>query len=154
MHQLSRNVLYLLVMSMILIAPLAFGCIDESSSNGANVTFEQLFSNPNHYNGKEITIEGFIFLGFEIMVLSDELKESGYTKGHLIPGERMLWLESGIPTEIYDQLYEQNMMGFNENYGRLRVEGIFQYGEQYGHLGMYEYQISPSEIRLLPWFPP
>jgi len=105
-------------------------------------------------NGKEVTIEGFFFLGFEIMVLSEELINSGYAEGHLIPGERMLWIEGGIPTSIHDELYEQQMMGPSERYGKVLVRGVFQHGGEYGHLGAYQYQISPSEIQLLSWSPP
>ena len=130
------------------------GCIgQEHIPDKQSVTFEQLFSAPEKYHEKSILIEGFIFLGFETMVLCEELEYSGYTEGHLVPGERMLWFEGGIPTEIYDQLQEQNMMGPSEKYGELRVEGIFRYGGQYGHLGMYKYQITPSEIQLLTWSP-
>jgi hypothetical protein len=118
------------------------------------VTFGQLFSDPGQYNGKEITIEGFIFLGFETMVLSEELKHSGYAEGHLTPGERMLWIEGGIPTDIHDGLHEQHVMGPSERYGKVLVTGTFQYGGQYGHLGAHRYQITPSEIQLLSWSPP
>ena len=117
------------------------------------VTFEQLLSSPNNYKGKEITIEGFIFLGFETMVLSEELKHSGYAEGHLIPGVTMLWIEGGIPIDIHDELYEQHMVGPSERYGKVLVRGIFQHGGQYGHLGAYRYQISPLEIQLLSWSP-
>ena len=139
---------------MCLIALLISGCTPGGSGKGASVNFEKLLSNPNQYNGKEIAIEGFIFLGFETMVLSEELKKSGYAEGHLIPGERMLWIEGGIPTDIHDKLYGQQTMGPSERYGKVLVKGIFQYGGQYGHLGAYEYQISPSEIQLLSWSPP
>ena len=93
MHKMSKNVLYSCVISMCLIALLISGCTTRDSGKGASVHFEQLLSNPSQYNGKEITIEGFVFLGFETMVLSEELKKSGYSEGHLIPGERMLWIE-------------------------------------------------------------
>ena len=83
------------------------------------------------------------------MVLSEELKKSGYAEGHLIPGERMLWIEGGIHKDIHDELYEQHMMRPSERYGKVLAEGIFQYGGQYGHLGAYKYQISPSQIQLL-----
>ena len=88
------------------------------------------------------------------MVLSEELKQSGYAKEHLIPGEKMLWIEGGIPTDIHDKLYEQHIMGPFERYGKVLAKGMFQYGGQYGHLGAYRYQISPSEIQLLSWSPP
>ena len=95
MCKISRNVLCCLTISLSLITLLISGCAIGDSGKSASVNFEQLFSNPSQYNGKEITITGFIFLGFETMVLSEELKESGYAEGHLIPGERMLWIEGG-----------------------------------------------------------
>ena len=154
MHKTFRNVLYHLLISIGLIALLVSGCASGGSAKGASVTFEQLLSNPNQYNGKEITIEGFVFFGFETMVLSEELKHSGYAEGHMIPSETMIWIEGGIPTDIHDQLYEQHMMGPSERYGKVLTKGIFQYGEQYGHLGAYDYQITPSEIQLLDWSSP
>jgi len=146
--------LYRLILSVSLIALLFTGCANKDSSSGVEVSFEQLFSNPGHYNGQHIAIKGFVFLGFETMVLSEELKYSGYAEGHLIPSGRMLWVEGGIPPAIYDNLYEQNMMGPSERYGKTLVKGTFQYGGQYGHLGAYEYQITPTEIQLLEWSPP
>lgn len=134
---------------MSLIALLVPGCAN------TEVTFEQLFANPSQYNEKDITIEGFVFLGWEVMVLCEELVPSGYANGHLVPNEKYLWIEGGIPRDVYDNLYEQNlMMGPPEQYGKVLVKGTFQYGERYGHVAGYEYQIIPSEIELLPWSPP
>ena len=143
-----------LTISMSLITLLISGCAIGDSGKGASVNFEQLFSNPSQYSGKEITIKGFIFLGFETMVLCEELKKSGYAEGHLIPGERMLWIEGGIPTDIHDKLYGQQTMGPFERFGKVLAKGTFQYGGQYGHLGAYKYQISLLEIQLLSWYPP
>ena len=153
MSKMYRDVLYGLIISMSLIALLASGCANGGSGEGASVTFEQLFSNPSQYNGKEITIEGFVFLGFETMVLSEELRHSGYAEGHLVPGERMLWIEGGVAADIRDGIYEQHMMGPSERYGKVLVRGRFQYGGQYGHLGAHKYQITPSKIQLLAWSP-
>ena len=80
---MSGNTLYCLSAFMSLIALLASGCANGDSAKGTSVTFEQLLSNPSQYNGKEITVEGFVFLGFETMLLSEELKKSGYAEGHL-----------------------------------------------------------------------
>ena len=148
---MSSLKLHALLVGIALNISFTSGCIgQEHIPDKQSVTFEQLFSAPEKYHEKSILIEGFIFLGFETMVLCEELEYSGYTEGHLVPGERMLWFEGGIPTEIYGQLYEQNMMGPNEQYGELRVEGIFRYGGHYGHLGGYKYQITPSDIEVLP----
>ena len=129
------------------------GCQQGGGGDG-EVTFEQLFSDPEQYNGKTITIDGFYFHGFEVIVLSEVLEYSGYAEGHLIPEGRMMWVEGGIPVEVYDQLYEQQMMGPTERYGKIRVKGKFAYGGQYGHVGAYSYQITPAEVELLPWSPP
>lgn len=151
---MSRNILYYLVIPVSLMALLAPGCAN------TEVTFEQLFTNPSQYNGKDITIEGFVFLGWEVMVLCEQLVPSGYAEGHLVPKERCLdgrclWIEGGIPRDVYDNLYEQNIMtGPPEQYGKVLVRGMFQYGGQYGHVGGYECQIIPSEMKLLPWSPP
>ena len=127
--------------------------ISTNIQNFQEFSFEQWFSNPDPYNGKEITIEGYYFSGFEIMVLSEKLDYSGQAEGHLIPTGRMLWIEGGIPKEIYDSLYQQEMMGPTERYGQIRITGKFEYGKEYGHLGQYNYQIVPSEVWLLSWIP-
>ena len=151
---MSRHVLFHIVVFMSLIALLALGCANGDSGKSAEVTFEQLSSNPNQYSGKHIAIEGFVFFGFETMVLTEELKHSGYAEGHLTTSGRMLWFEGGMPTDIYDKLYEQNMIGPSERYGKILVKGTFQYSGKYGHLGAFEYQITPLEIQLLAWSPP
>ena len=58
----------------------------------------------------------------------------------------MLWIEGGIPTEIYDSLSQQEMMGPTERYGQIRIKGKFESGGEYGHLGQYDYQIISSEV--------
>jgi len=143
------------LISVLSLAVLIFsGCLTkEPHPTPQPVTFEQLFSNLDHYNGKDIIIEGFYFHGFEIIVLSENLDYSGYAQGHLIPKGEMLWVEGGIAKEVYDSLYEQLMMGPSERYGKIRIRGIFEYGEKYGHLGQYDYQIIPLQVEILPWSP-
>jgi len=65
----------------------------------------------------------------------------------------MLWIENGVPREIYDNAYQQQMMGPTERYGKVRIKGQFEQGGEYGHLGQYEYQIILSEMELLDWTP-
>ncbi len=153
-YQMLRKKLCWFSVSMGLIALLAMGCANQDIDTDIEITFEQLFSNPSQYSGNNIAIEGFVFLGFETMVISEELKYSGYTEGHLLPSGRMLWIEGGIPKEVYDKLYQQQMMGPLERYGKVRVKGKFEYGAKYGHLGAYSAQIVPSEVEVLPWSRP
>jgi hypothetical protein len=128
------------------------GC-NQSAVESSEITFGKLFADPEQYNGKEITIEGFCFHGFEVTVLAERLEYSGYAPGHLVPKGRMMWIEGGIPEEIYNKLDEQRMI-LLEKYGKVRMTGRFEYGSQYGHAGGYSSQIVPTEVVLLPWSPP
>ena len=138
---------------LLLMIGLAIGCGQGQATKVQEVTFEQLSTNPSKYSGRHITIEGFYFSGFEVIVLSEKLEYSGYAEGHIVPKGSMIWIEGGIPRGVYDRLYQQNMMGPSERYGKVRIEGKFEYGGKYGHVGGYEYQISPTEVELLPWSP-
>ena len=148
-----RYVLGLLATLACLLGSGVLGCQRVGENQAREVTFEQLFTSPAQYHGRQITLEGFYFHGFEVIVLSEGLEPSGYAEGHLIPKGRMLWIEGGIPLEIYNRLQEQKMMGPSERYGKLKVTGGFEYGGQYGHVGGYDAQITPSEVELLPWSP-
>ena len=52
-------------------------------SGSRSVTFEQLFLDLDLYNGKDIVIEGYYYLGWQTNVLSDESVYSGYALGYL-----------------------------------------------------------------------
>ena len=99
-----------------------------------DVTLEQLFTNPDKYNGKQVIVEGFYFQGFEVQVIAERLEISGYAEGHLVPKGKMLWVEGGIQREIYDKLNQQQQMGPLERFGKVKITGKFEYGEKYGHL--------------------
>ncbi|MHA2067627.1 MAG: hypothetical protein ACXABY_24960 [Candidatus Thorarchaeota archaeon] len=92
--------------------------------------------------------------GWETIVLCEELVYSGKAPGHLIPKGKMLWIEQGVPKEIYDNAYQQEMMGPLERYTKVRIEGKFEYGRKYGHVGGFDSQIIPLEVDLVPWSPP
>ncbi|MFC2004746.1 hypothetical protein ACFLUY_00815 [Chloroflexota bacterium] len=129
---------------------LLLGCNPQGTSKEpSEVTFEQLMADPARYDGMDIEIEGYFYHGFETIVLSERLDPSGYAEGHLVPKGSMLWIEGGIPREIYDGLHQQQMMGPSERYGRLMIKGLFEYGGEYGHLGQFEYQLKPSLVKLL-----
>ena len=159
---MTMSKLLAVLIILVILASLLSGCIGRGTPSETDaITVEELYSTPQKYHGQTIIVEGFIFLGFETMVLSEKLKESGYAEGHLVPNERVIWFEGGIPTDIYNELYEQNMMGDtagvgpSERYGKIRVRGKFEYGGQYGHLGGYKYKIAPSEkqpeIQIMSW---
>ena len=142
--------LVIIIILSLLLLPVT-GC---SQQNNSEVTFGGLTSDPVRYNGKEITVEGFYFQGFEVQVIAERLEYSGYAEGHLVPKGEMIWVEGGIPGEVHEAMYIQDMMGPEERYGKVRITGNFEYGGQYGHLGAYESQIVPSEVELIEWSRP
>ena len=134
------------VLSLLLLAASVSGC---TLGGRTQVTFDQLFANPGKYNSREISIEGFYFQGFEIVVLSERLEYSGLAEGHLVPKGRMVWVSGGIPKEVYDALDRQGQMGPAERYGKVRMTGKFEYGGKYGHLGGYSCEIVVTGAQLL-----
>jgi hypothetical protein len=137
--------------AIVLVTGVIVGCQNEQTSELQEVTFKQLFLTPERYNGLDIQIEGYYYQGWETIVLSEDLVFSGKAPGHLIPNGKMLWIEQGVPKEIYDIAYQQEMMGPLERYTKVRIKGIFEYGGKYGHLGGFDSQIIPSEVTLLSW---
>ena len=145
------SIKFLIALFLVTLVVFTFGC---NNSNEHEVTFEQLVSNPNQYDGKDIILEGFFFHGFEIQVIVERLDYSGYSEGHLVPKGEMIWIEGGMPSDVHEAMYIQDMMGPEERYGKVRMTGKFEFGEQYGHLGSYNLQIVPSEVELLEWSQP
>ena len=151
---MNRN-LTLLCIFLLAAGGLISGCRLEGEPKAVEVSFKQLSSSPEQYDGKEVMVEGFYFDGFEVQVLAETLEYSGDVEGHLVPGGRYVWLEGeGISSEIWGHLYKQSMMGPEERYGKVIIWGKFEYGGQYGHSGAYNSQITLSKVELLQWSPP
>jgi hypothetical protein len=108
-----------LVCALLLIIGLAIGCSEERAIEVQEVTFEQLFLFPDQYSGKDIEIEGYYYQGWETIILSEQLVYSGNAPGHLIPKGKMLWIEKGVPKEIYDNAYQQQTIGPLERYRKI-----------------------------------
>jgi len=144
--------------ALTLLVAMACAC---TQGKATEVTFGQLFADRAKYAGKTVTIEGFYFQGFEVNVLAEELSYSGIAPGHLIPGVvfsglqrgRMMWVEGGLPQEVYDKLTQQQMLGPTERYGKVRMTGKFMFGSTYGHVGAYDSAIAPAQVELLSWSP-
>ncbi len=130
-------------MAVILIT--VFGCQSQRS-----VTFSQVISDPERYNENKITVEGFYFDSFEFIGLCERL--TVLDNGRFAPDGEVMWLNGGLPKEIYDKLSSQQVElgGFVQHYGRMKVTGKFEYGGKYGHLGGFRFQITPENALLLP----
>ncbi len=146
----KRLVIRLLVMLAVLLVLTSCG----NQQTNTPVTLEQLLASPSKYNGKTVTVEAFYFHGWETIVLSETIKPSGYAPGHLVPEGKLIWVNGGIPKDIYDKLYVQQQMGPEERIGKLRIKGKFEYGGKYGHVGGFDAQLTPLETELLSWSPP
>jgi hypothetical protein len=119
------------------------------------ITFEELFSRPGQYNGMNIRLEGFFFHGFETIVMSEDWEYTGSADGHIWTLGQKIWVEGSIPRDIYEQLHKHAvMLGPTEHYGMLRIEGMVEYGDNYGHVGSLTSQIVPSGVELITWSPP
>ncbi len=133
---------------ILVIVPFFTGC-DSAGQSPAVVEFSQLMASPSKYNGKNVTVDCYVFLGFEVMALCGGLKPSGYAPGHMIPDGKLVWVEGSIPDDVYNRLQQQQSMGPDERFGRMRVTGKFRSGGHYGHLGGYEYEMIPVEMEIL-----
>ena len=145
------NALKLLTIFIIvspLICSAGSGCIREEA---LEATFDQLFSDPEIYNNRNITIEGFYLYDFEHEVLSERLEYPKYKEDLFPLMEREIWVSGKMPKEVYDALCVHS---FVWRYGKVRMTGKFEYGESYGHLGGWSMQITPTKTVILPWTPP
>ena len=116
------------------------------------VTFAELTSNPAKYQGRIVIVEGYIFFGFEISALAGGLVPASQP-GNLRPSQPLIWVKSSLSTAIQSKLQRQQNTpsGYDEYYGYVRLEGRFEYGGPYGHLDAYQYQLTYTEVQVLPW---
>jgi len=149
---MDRKILFSGIL-LVAIAGLALGYLALQKGRPQEITFEQLSANPALYRGRNIVIEGFYFQGWEVIVLCKKLEPSGYAEGHLAPEGTMIWVEGGVPKDVYEALHTQEMMGPEERFGKVRVHGRYEQGSEYGHLGGFSSQIVPTEVELLQWSP-
>ncbi len=78
------------------------------------VSFADLTSNPESYNGKYVTIEGYWFDGFEIAVLAERLDISDFAEGNVRPAGVLIWTKGGLSEEINSKphLQANNASGY------------------------------------------
>jgi hypothetical protein len=129
------------------------------TTSPGTVTFSRLMDKPESFNGQEITIEGFYFHAFESSIFTAALQPSKDTPEYLVPVEPFIWVEGGLPIDVFDKLTVENRPNSPPSrYGKVRITGKFQYGGRYGHVGGFSYQITISttdpKVELLPWEPP
>ena len=129
------------------------GC---GAAAGAGLTFSQLTSQADKYNGRTVTFEAFYFSGFEISALAESLGPASTGPWRIVPSGDLIWVKGGITQELLDRLYTQSITpsGYQERFGKLKVTGNFETGQGYGHLDAYRHQIKITDAELLDWTPP
>jgi hypothetical protein len=142
----------LLIMAITALSLLWGGCV----SSVPTVTFDQLISQADRYQGRTVTLEAYYFAGFEISALCGAVGPANSGPWRIVPSGTLIWVAGGIPLDLFNQLYTQSETpsGYPERIGRLRVTGVFETGARYGHLDAYDYQINVTAAQLLEWSPP
>lgn len=104
------------------------------------VTVDELRARPLDYNGKLIRVTGVVMSGFEVSALSDATVER---EGLLHLNEPTIWLEGATVTN------ERQCITVgpppHAKVCTADVQGIFEFGGRYGHLGGYKAQIGHVE---------
>jgi hypothetical protein len=102
---LERRSILLLAAIVVVTLVLAISCTSNSVS-GKTIDINDLLTSPGKYNGRDITVEGYYFSGFEIVVISDTLQPSTFAQGNVIPGTPMVWLTGNFPDNFKDGLLQ------------------------------------------------
>jgi len=125
-------------------------------AGASNITFSQLISQADRYNGKTVTLDAFYFGGWEVSVISESVGPSSTGVWRIVPAGTPVWVEGGISQDLQSKLMGQSdgFSGHTERLGKLRITGRFETGGKYGYLGGYRYQITISKAELLDWSPP
>lgn len=148
-----KKIISLLVLVLSMASLILSGC-----GGGADqpVTFSQLISQADRYNGKTVTLEAFYFSGFEISALSESVGPAGFEPWRIVPTGTLIWATGNVSPELFDQLYAQTFTpsGYTERLGKLKITGKFETGSRYGHLDAYQYRITITDAELLEWTPP
>lgn len=97
------------------------------------ITFKELVTNPGKYTGNFLCTEGVYLNGFEIAALGAAVVERD---GFHYLSDPVIWIEGLEPT-----LRNECLSSLGYQFCPALVCGRFEYGESYGHLGGYKYQI-------------
>ena len=98
------------------------------------VSITELTSHPELHRGKRIQTTGIWLNAFETSALSDSMIQRG---GAPRLKEPLLWLEGTTVTDKRDCVSH----GFRLTFCTVDVDGIFEDGGGFGHLGQYQFQI-------------
>ncbi|HUT69009.1 MAG TPA: carboxypeptidase-like regulatory domain-containing protein [Dehalococcoidales bacterium] len=125
---------------------------DADSSASQNVSFSQLVSQPNRYNGQVVILEAFYFYAvLESNALADSVELDSSDEGKVVPVGTLIRVKGNISQELQNQLYTQESPSpmNTEYFGKLRITGKFEIDDKDG-----QYQIDITGVEVLEWTPP
>ncbi|MEE8167932.1 MAG: hypothetical protein V3T58_03555 [Candidatus Hydrothermarchaeales archaeon] len=138
---------------LLIVALLIAGCV---SGDQKHITFSELVSQSRRYSGKEICTEGYYLKegyylnnAFEVSALGESYESAGY--GFVKHKEPLIWIriEEPLAEDFWNQLKNYTEASGSYFFDEISVCGKFEYGEGYGHLGGYEYQIKVAEAAVI-----
>jgi len=142
-----------LVVPLIIIGLLCGGC---GAKPAVAAMLSELISKPEQFNGKTVTVDGLYVSGWESTVLAENIKFtiSGESKELSVVG-KPIWFAGTMPLDIQNKLYQNTSpVAGPQHFGKVRVTGLFEYGDNYGYGKIYKYRITASKVELLDWTPP
>ncbi len=109
-----------------------------SANTDSTVNVPDVLSNPTEYSGKNICMEGYYYQAFEASALlasfDDQKKEIG---------EASIW----VVNETGENISDSELGGGAVR--KIKACGTFQTGESYGHLGVYNHQLTLTSFSVL-----
>jgi hypothetical protein len=123
--------------------------------NDTDSFFKRIAAEPEKYNGLTVTFTGYVFHGFESAVICESLEQRNPEAPYYRPGGVQIWFRGALPEEVEKGLSVQNNdpTGYPAYFGKVEVTGVFQYGESYGHMDAYKYQMQVTGAKLIEWKP-
>jgi predicted secreted protein len=127
----------------------------ERNINDQNVTFSQLISQANAYNGRVVTLEAFYFFHrSDIHVLADSVAPAPSGEGKVVPMGMLIQVRGELYQGLLNQLYSQDPLpGMSPHYlihfGKLRMTGKFEIDDKDS-----QPQMTSTDAEVLEWTPP
>ena len=148
---IRKQMLIALVIMIFALVPVA--CNGSTGDTDKILTFSELITSADEYNGKTVTVEGFYFSGFEITALAGSLGWAEFEPERIVPQQPLIWtsLERNIQSELLTQT--KTPSGYPEYFGKVRVTGKFETGETYGHMNAYTFKLTVTSTAVLAWTP-
>jgi hypothetical protein len=118
-------------------------------------TIAQLLADPDEYNGKNVTVEGYLFSGWEWFFISEGYKlEQGQALRSTGGSIGFAWVDDrevrNKITDIMERLFVDSHAMPRSLFGKARVTGEFQLSGN----AWENPRLAPIDIELLPWIPP